>query len=57
MAASTYFNQVQQLYIAYFGRPADPVGLNYWAASIDAAGGNFDSVVSGFSSSLESKAL
>ncbi|MCS3469323.1 hypothetical protein M2401_003061 [Pseudomonas sp. JUb42] len=57
MAASQYFDQVQKLYIAYFGRPADPVGLNYWAASIDAAGGNFDSVVSGFSSSLESKAL
>lgn len=57
MAAATYFNQVQQLYIAYFGRPADPVGLNYWAASIDAAGGNFDTVISGFSSSLESKAL
>jgi hypothetical protein len=29
MAASTYFDQVQKLYIAYFGRPADPVGLNF----------------------------
>ena len=22
--------QVQQAYLAYFGRPADVVGLNYW---------------------------
>ena len=24
--------QIQQLYIAYFGRPADPNGINYWLA-------------------------
>lgn len=57
MAASAYFDQVQKLYIAYFGRPADPVGLNYWAANIDAAGGNFDSVITGFAASSESQAL
>ena len=22
--------QIQKLYIAYFGRPADPSGINYW---------------------------
>ncbi|MFG0465318.1 DUF4214 domain-containing protein [Pseudomonas putida] len=57
MAASAYFNQVQQLYIAYFGRPADPTGLNFWAANIDAAGGNLSGVIAGFSASSESKAL
>lgn len=57
MAASAYFDQVQKLYIAYFGRPADPVGLNYWAANIDAAGGNFNSVIAGFAASSESQAL
>ncbi|MCO8164199.1 DUF4214 domain-containing protein [Pseudomonas sp. 21LCFQ010] len=57
MAASAYFNQVQQLYIAYFGRPADPTGLNFWAANIDAAGGNLNGVIAGFSASSESKAL
>jgi hypothetical protein len=57
MAASTYLDQVQQLYIAYFGRPADTVGQAYWAAQIDAANGSIASVISGFSSSTESQAL
>lgn len=35
MAASAYFDQVQKLYIACFGRPADPVGLAYWVGLID----------------------
>lgn len=57
MAASAYFDQVQKLYIAYFGRPADPVGLNYWAADIDALGGNFDAAIKGFAASTESQTL
>lgn len=57
MAASTYFAQVQQLYIAYFGRPADTIGLNFWANSIDAANGSIAAVQAGFSASNESQAL
>ena len=57
MAASTYFDQVQQLYIAYFGRPADTVGQAYWATQIDAANGSIASVIAGFSASAESVAL
>lgn len=57
MAASTYFAQVQQLYIAYFGRPADTIGQAYWAAQIDAANGSIASVIAGFSASAESAAL
>jgi len=57
MAASTYFDQVQQLYIAYFGRPADPAGLAYWAGQIDASNGSVAVVISGFASSNESNAL
>lgn len=57
MAASTYFAQVQQLYIAYFGRPADTIGQAYWANQIDAANGSIASVIAGFSASAESAAL
>ncbi|KFE57146.1 DUF4214 domain-containing protein [Pseudomonas syringae] len=57
MAASTYFDQVQQLYIAYFGRPADTVGQAFWATQIDAANGSIASVIAGFSASAESVAL
>ena len=57
MAASTYFDQIQQLYIAYFGRPADSIGLAYWAANVDAANGNLGAVIAGFSASTESTVL
>lgn len=30
-AATGYHDVVQRIYVAYFGRPADPAGLSYWA--------------------------
>tara|TARA_Y100001968_G_scaffold124263_1_gene113259 strand:- start:1595 stop:2971 length:1377 start_codon:yes stop_codon:yes gene_type:complete len=30
----TEYNQIQKLYIAYFGRPADPSGINYWLTNV-----------------------
>jgi len=38
-ATSLETNAVQALYIAYYGRPADPEGLAFWAAEAAAAGG------------------
>ncbi|WP_395589437.1 DUF4214 domain-containing protein [Pseudomonas sp. TR47] len=57
MAASNYLDQIQQLYVAYFGRPADPEGLNFWSEQVDREGGSLNSVISGFSASTESQAL
>lgn len=56
MAASDYFNQIQQLYVAYFGRPADPEGLSYWAAEAD-TNGSLGSVIANFAISAESNTL
>jgi len=37
-AAGTYQTAVESLYVAYFGRPADPNGLANFAAALQAAG-------------------
>ncbi|WP_263258613.1 DUF4214 domain-containing protein [Pseudomonas oryzihabitans] len=57
MAASGYTNQIQQIYLAYLGRPADPAGLAYWADQVDSQGGDLSLVLSGFAASEESAAL
>ncbi|MCS3469943.1 hypothetical protein M2401_003683 [Pseudomonas sp. JUb42] len=57
MATSDYLDLVQKLYIAYFGRPADPTGLNYWASQVNAPGGNMTVAITGFSASSESTNL
>ncbi|MGO2132608.1 MAG: DUF4214 domain-containing protein [Halomonas sp.] len=44
-------NQAQLLYVAYYGRPADPEGLQYWAGVIEANG--IDSVMNTFGTSAE----
>ena len=58
MATAFTANQqtVSSFYLSYYGRPADPAGLAYWAAQLDKAGGNLDSIVSSFASSAESTA-
>lgn len=38
MAAADYTSVVQQLYVAYFGRPADPVGLANFTAQLNTIG-------------------
>lgn len=44
--------QVQELYVAYFGRPADYLGLQYWS-NVFATPGGYDKIVNAFSASEE----
>ncbi len=55
MAASETLELVQKLYIAYYSRPADPAGLDYWADRIENEG--LDTVINEFFVSAESIAL
>ena len=46
--------QAQQLYVAYYGRPADPEGLDYWRGRLEAADGDWTpEIVSAFGDSAE----
>ena len=44
---------VQKSYLAYYGRPADPDGLAYWAGRMDREGGSLASIIGSFGTSAE----
>ena len=44
---------IQNAYLAYYGRPADPGGLDYWAGRLKDAGGNLDEIIAAFGNSAE----
>jgi hypothetical protein len=51
---STYSrNYVQKAYVAYYGRPADPAGLTYWATRMDREGQSLDAIIGAFGYSDE----
>lgn len=58
-SASQYANAVQQLYIAYFGRPADPGGLSNFEAALLVAGApvNIQDLVATYSTNSAVRAL
>lgn len=45
--------QVEQLYVAYFSRPADPAGLKYWADVLANDPNGYQKISASFSSSAE----
>jgi Ca2+-binding RTX toxin-like protein len=49
----TIATDIQSLYIAYFNRPADYLGLKYWTAQAQANGGSVAAVANAFSASPE----
>ncbi|MBV8665361.1 MAG: DUF4214 domain-containing protein [Burkholderiaceae bacterium] len=48
-----YTAQIQALYVAYFNRPADVAGLNYWNGVLSSNGGDTSVVSTAFSQSAE----
>jgi hypothetical protein len=51
-----YTKAVQQLYVAYFNRPADVAGLAYWEGVVAKANGSTAAVSAAFAASAEYKA-
>jgi hypothetical protein len=52
--SETSRSNVQKAYVAYYGRAADPAGLDYWASQLDAAG-SLNAIIVPFGNSLEFK--
>lgn len=44
---------IQKAYIAYYGRAADPAGLEFWAGRLDQANGNLSDIIENFGNSTE----
>lgn len=51
--ATTHTSTVTALYLAFYGRPADPAGLAYWAEQLAKADGNVDAIKRFFADSEE----
>ena len=43
----------QEAYIAYYGRPADPAGLDYWSNRLGDEGGDLRAIIAAFGNSPE----
>lgn len=54
---ANYEKAIQQLYVAYFNRPADPAGLAYWQGVVEGQGGSMSAVSAAFASSDEYTAV
>lgn len=55
MASQEFLARVQELYVAYYGRPADQEGQQYWADRIDAEGES--AIINAFGNSAEYEAM
>jgi hypothetical protein len=51
--ATTYYETIQKMYVAYFNRPADYAGQQYWETVIENANGNTTAVSAAFAASTE----
>jgi hypothetical protein len=51
--STQYTAAIQQLYVAYFGRPADTLGLQFWEKAVAASNGSTAAISAQFSTSAE----
>ncbi len=51
--AGTIEEQVQTMYVAYYGRPGDPDGVAFWSQQVSNAGGDLGEIIDAFGTSEE----
>lgn len=51
----SYDSTISSLYLAYYGRPADPAGLAFWSQALANAGGDTSAIVQAFATSDEAQ--
>jgi cyclophilin family peptidyl-prolyl cis-trans isomerase len=49
----TYRDRVQLMYVAYYGRPGDSGGLDFWAQQLEENDGNLNAIIDSFGNSDE----
>ena len=52
-----YTAQIESIYLAYYGRPADVTGLAYWNTALNTAKGDLASIINSFGTSAEATSL
>ena len=52
-----YTAQIESIYLAYYGRPADVTGLAYWNTALNTANGDLASIINSFGTSAEATSL
>lgn len=55
MGYNDYYQTVQKVYLAYYGRTADLDGLAYWSARLDSEGGDLANIIEAFATSEEAQ--
>jgi cyclophilin family peptidyl-prolyl cis-trans isomerase len=51
--AADYRDRVQTMYVAYYGRPGDEGGMDFWANKLAEVNGNLDAIIDAFGNSEE----
>jgi hypothetical protein len=51
--AQGYSDQVQEMYVAYYSRPGDPDGVDFWVSELSNSGGDLTAIIEKFGNSAE----
>ena len=53
IAQQSFDEQVQTMYVAYYGRPGDPAGNDFWTGRLADSGGELSALIDAFGNSAE----